>query len=78
MTEENAWAQRLLDTDNKVHLLEHRNGVSLYKVQQRMCLFYRIYYGDVATFHVWTHGKHVMTTTNYLEAVRTWEREASE
>ena len=52
MTEENAWAQRLLDTDNKVHLLEHRNGVNLYKAQRWVQIDVRTFRGDVPTYHV--------------------------
>lgn len=75
MTEETRWIESIKPFKCDVRLLEHCNGVSLYKVQRRaMC----IYPDTVDTYSVWAHDEHICSTTNYLDAVQVWDREASE
>ncbi len=78
MVKEAVWAERLLADGARVYLMEHRSGVTLYKVQRWVQVDARTFGGDVPTYHVWKNDKQVCSTVNYLEAYNAWDREASE
>ena len=66
------WVKGCEEFNTLMYLLEGERDHALYKTTTERIVGGSIYY-DTPVFHVWIHGQQVLTTTNYLEAVRKWE-----
>lgn len=68
------WVKACQEFNTLMYCLEGEKDHALYKTTTERIVGGSVFY-DTPVFHVWIHGQQVLTTTNYIEAVRKWEAE---
>lgn len=72
MTNFQMWVNACEEFKTIIYCLEGEGDTALYKTTKEHIINNARFY-DTPVFHVWIHGKKVLTTMDYIEAVRKWE-----
>ena len=70
------WAESCVQTGISLYCMESSKipETGLYQTKSSYTQFHRTYYNS-PVYHVWIEGKRVVATTNYQEAVKSFEAE---